>query len=817
MCGIAGIIDPRRRLGVERLREVVEAMSACLAHRGPDDRGRWVSADGLCALSHRRLTIIDTSRAGRQPMSDHTGAYLVSFNGEIYNFRELRDELARRGIRFSTRSDTEVLLEAFAEFGAGVYERIEGMYAFAVFDTRHRRLTLARDPFGQKPLYYTTQQGAVAFASELDSLRAVPWFESDIAASAVADYLAFQYIPSPATIFRDTFKVEPGAWIQVDQHGGISCGRHFEFDPNDGGVQNQAGSGIEELDDAITTAVTECLVSDVPLGTLLSSGVDSSLITAVARKVTGAPLKTFSIGFEGASESEHGDAERAAAFLGCDHTSRVLPATVLDSLPVIVSAMDEPNGDPSCLPTHLLSALARRDVKVVLSGDGGDELFGGYETYLSLHRYEHARRSAPPHQRTTGEAYVRMMGAFSIEEVTMMLGGLPTETAARLSSLVSTVDAQERSLIARLRLVDAKTYLPGSVLAKVDRMSMANSLEVRSPLLSRKIARIAARLRPEECLKNGKGKVLLRELVKRYLPGEWVDRPKRGFGLPPVWLARAGLSETLRQYLHSGRPRVCAWIDARCLERFLQRQERPYTRDALKTWRLLILEMWLQAHLSGTPALETAHLRNVHGSATQAALVLHAVWPGATTEGTGFNVQEDGTSGLAVSCSNAGPWTSIYFDRQELPTTYDTVETLTALVSPDLYSTPGTRSIHLLDGDRRSNSIAFEVHPLPDPLAPLVLTSVVPSRAMAGIGFNMQPGGDYALCVEAKNAGPGTQVLFDEKVLATQFGSPSLLSAIVSPADVNEVGVHHIHLRDGRRLSNRIAFAIVAAESDPGT
>jgi asparagine synthase (glutamine-hydrolysing) len=732
MCGIAGIFDPRRRLGPSRLGEVAAAMAAHLIHRGPDDHGTWVSDDGLCALAHRRLAIIDASVAGRQPMRDAPGRHVISFNGEIYNYRELREELSRRGRRFSTQSDTEVLIESFAEFGDAVYEKLEGMYAFAVFDSTRRHLTLARDPFGEKPLYYTSQDGAIAFASELGALHAVPWFDPDVRIEAIAGYLALQYVQSPATIYRDTFKVDPGAWLDVDEDGRLRHGRHFDFDPDGASHSDDGTVDLDELDAAVTQAVGRCLVSDFPLGTFLSSGVDSSLVTAVARRLSGAPLRTFAIGFDASQESEEEAARDTARFLDCHHTSQTLSPQALDHLPAIAAAMDEPNGDSSCLPTFLLSALARRDVKVALSGDGGDELFGGYETYgaLARGRREGAKASAGV---STGAAYVRMMMTFSREEVAQLVGGLPRETADLLASLAAIVDREDRPLISRLRLADAQSFLPGSVLAKVDRMSMRHSLEVRCPLLQRSVARLAVRLRPNDCLSETEGKVLLRRLARRYLPPRWMNRPKRGFAFPTDWPLADALLQLFADHVGS-HARLHTWVSSRTLEQFLDRQRRSARPNVSQLWRLLVLELWLQSHAQARMAPDgSGEVAIGLPSPIDDELILESLTPSGTRAGEAFNAQPDGSSALAVSCAHAGPWTTIIVDDEELQTTFGDAHLLTAIVPEAIYSRPGQHRVRLADGDRVSNTLEFSVHPSADtgPLVSVVIPCFNQGRFLA--------------------------------------------------------------------------------------
>jgi glycosyltransferase involved in cell wall biosynthesis len=371
--------------------------------------------------------------------------------------------------------------------------------------------------------------------------------------------------------------------------------------------------------------------------------------------------------------------------------------------------MDEPNGDPSCLPTYLLAADARRDVTVVVSGDGGDELFGGYETYLNLER-EH---TGAADSKTIGESYVRQMAAFPLEELTLLLGTVPVGTASRLSSLAAEVNAPGRSLISRLRTVDARTYLPGSVLAKVDRMSMASSLEVRSPLLSRRVATIAARLTPQQCINGTRGKVLLRSLAERYLPSEWMQRPKRGFGFPSGWLTQESLLPRAQRALGAADAMVGSWIEPPRLAQFMHRQTRKQTFEPLKLWRLLVLETWLQSHAPW--ALSADHRTiTVAPDASAMPLVLERMWPASTLAGTDFNVQPDGSSALAVTCRNAGPWVAIHVDGHELATTYGGHDHLTALMPPEFYASPGSHRIQLLDGGRQSNVLSFEVHPVHD-------------------------------------------------------------------------------------------------------
>jgi asparagine synthase (glutamine-hydrolysing) len=716
MCGIAGIIDPQRRLAPPELRDVVTAMAGALIHRGPDDHGVWLSDDGLCALAHRRLAIIDASADGRQPMQDRSGRFVISFNGEIYNFQQLRGELCSRGAHFMTRTDTEVLIEAFAAFGADTYEKLEGMYALAVFDRVDGSLTLARDPFGEKPLYFTTQQGAVAFASELNALHAVPWFAPDVQTEAIAEYLALQYVHGPRSVYHDTFKLEPGTWLRIARDGRATRGRHFSFDPGGGEPCGRIEDRIEELDSAIAAAVRGAMISDFPVGAFLSSGIDSSLVTAMARRVCGHAVRTFSVGFAHSSESEHVESRDIARLLQCDHVEHVLPQEVLSLLPTIAASLDEPNGDPSCLPTYLLCQRARQDVKVAISGDGGDELFGGYQTYSATIPPDDGGSAIAP-LSPAGDSFVRRMSAFSRDEIALLLGRRPTEADALLHSLAAEINCQDRPLISRLRRADARTFLPGSVLQKVDRMSMQHSLEVRSPLLNRTIARLAARLTPPEVMADGIGKVVLRKLAGRYLPAASARRAKKGFALPKDWLPPTAIDALAREYLWDSGAQIRRWIEWRTLLRFLGRQQRPETANPSQIWRLLVLELWLQSHPVARQREWEANPIPVTPVAPGTVSLLR-LQPERTFEQTAFNVQPDGSSALTVCCTNATPWTSIMMDGEELATTYGDSNTLTAIVPSVHYGRPGTRQVVLMDGEARSNAVTFEVLPHSD--APLV-------------------------------------------------------------------------------------------------
>lgn len=595
MCGIAGLIDFSQKLGPERLRAIASDMADALVHRGPDDHGVWVDPTGYCALSNRRLSIIDTSPAGHQPMLAPGGSACITFNGEIYNFGELRSTLQEKGCRFRTHTDTEVLLAAVRLYGDEVYAILDGMYAFAYFDAVARELVLTRDPFGEKPLYYMEWPGGFAFASELQALAQLPNFTGPIDDDAIGEYLTLQYVHPPRTIYRGVRKLEPGHRLRVRPNGQLSFLRHFSFTPAETEFSRprRLDELAEELEPILVESVRRRLISDVPLGALLSGGVDSSLVVAVAAKLLGAPIRTFTLGFAGSTDSEAGCARRVAERLCTDHREKELTPEALALAPLIGGALDEPNGDSSCLPTYFLSEFARQEVTVTLSGDGGDELFGGYERYLSTL----AQNSLSGTRSDASKAYFSTgLLVFSESDAMNLLGELSPATRELLSSFGSRIDDPSQPLVNAMRRLDATTYLPGAVLAKVDRMSMRHSLEVRAPLLSRDVARFAEKLDPGACISDGQGKLVLKRLAAKSLPMSWLTRKKTGFGLPLAEWDSEEFRRLAQDMLLEPGALVQTWIERARLKRFFARQEILAARSLPQIWSLIILETWLRSH-----------------------------------------------------------------------------------------------------------------------------------------------------------------------------------------------------------------------------
>jgi len=603
MCAIAGIIDRGGRLGPERLRSLAAAMARAQAHRGPDHEGVWLSPDGVCALSHRRLSVIDPSPAANQPMAAGPDGPVLTYNGELYNHAELARALAAEGASPQGRGDSAVLLAGLARHGAAFLDRIDGMYAFALYDPARRELLLARDPFGQKPLYCLDRPDLFAFASELDALTLLPGFDPAVDADRLFAYLSLQYVPAPWSIYRAAEKLPPGTALRVGLDGRRESIRHFSFQSSADAVSGRNIADLaDELDDILRRTVARMLVGDVPVGAFLSGGVDSATVLAILRRALGRDVDSFSLGFAdvtGEQASEHAEARAIAAHLGARpgerHHEHILPPDAAGLAPRIGALLDEPNGDTSCLPTWILSGFARRRVTVALSGDGGDEMFGGYGRYADCLE-EIARRDGEAGWSRGGAYYSGRILVFGDPSLTELGGAIPPGAAARLAGLRRAIDGDRRPPLNVMRDTDAANYLPGAVLAKMDRMSMRHALEVRAPLLGREVASFAASLAAADCFDagTGRGKTVLRAVGARYLPAGWLERPKRGFGLPGWGWAAEGLLGLADALLDGPDCRLAHWIPTERLAAFRLGQRRD--PNTYRLWSLIVLESWLRTH-----------------------------------------------------------------------------------------------------------------------------------------------------------------------------------------------------------------------------
>jgi asparagine synthase (glutamine-hydrolysing) len=598
MCGIAGIVRKGEKIPTADLGKFARAMADAMPYRGPDDSGVWISPDGRCALSHRRLSIIDVSSGGHQPMVSGDGQVAIAFNGEIYNFLEIRPQLESKGDRFQTQSDTEVLLAALCRWGADALSKLDAMFALGHYDAGSRELLIARDLFGEKPLYYVETEGYFAFASELHALTGLPGFDNRIDTDTIATFFSFQYVPSPRTIYQSARKLPPGCYLRLKVGQDAQIHRYFDFRTS---AVRTSGRSLDDLADELeailVTALRRRLISDVPLGAFLSGGVDSSTVAALITKKLGVRLKTFSIGFAGQPDSEHLDAAAIAQHLGTEHHEQVLQGYSLDLGRHIGTVLDEPNGDSSCLPTYLVSRHARETVTVAISGDGGDEMFGGYGRYFVTVDEDDRNRKGLLNLGwwSPGVAYLggRIL-VYRDEDIEMLFGEVPPGLAAMLGGMRQAMNNDTRPLLNVVRELDAHNYLPGAVLAKVDRMSMQHSLEVRTPFLGIDVAKFAMGLASDDCYQDGSGKLVLKRVATRYLPAEWMARPKRGFGLPPHVWNKDHILPMVRPLVLSPDSRLAAWIDRDRLAAFISHQDKEFASYAC--WGMFILETWLRTH-----------------------------------------------------------------------------------------------------------------------------------------------------------------------------------------------------------------------------
>ena len=623
MCGICGVfgldggLDPA-------VREAIRPMTRTLEHRGPDGEGYF--ADRWAALGHRRLAIIDRE-GGAQPMTNEDRSCWVIFNGEIYNHRSLRHQLVARGHRFCSTSDTEVIVHAYEEYGTGCVERLEGAFAFGVYDMRRRELLLGRDRLGKKPLFWALLDGTVHFASEIKALQASPAWIGDIDPAALECYLSLGYVVAPRTIYRHVHKLEPGHWLRVAD-GRVAIRRFWdveEFDTHTGD-----GAGLtRELEGVIRSAVHDRLESEVPLGAFLSGGIDSGLVVSFMSEALGDRVQTTTVGFSDAAHNELQSAAVTARAFHTRHDETVLEPRLTDILDPIVRAFDEPFADSSAIPTYYLSAIARRHVTVALSGDGGDEAFAGYDFRYLPHALEsHARplvalagagRAASwlgrhwprsPRMpralragtllenvaRDAATAYYVDLCCLKPADMHRLLGRDPAHDL-RDDSTYEIVTAPYRrcgspSPVQRAEYADLKIYLPNDVLVKVDRMSMQHGLEVRCPLLDHRVVELAFSIPARHKFSMREAKPLLRRLARRRLPAPLLSLPKHGFSAPiGRWIARTHAAEFHADVLGSGST-VGTLLDLDRVGRMFRDHRSGAADHSYGLWAVWMLERW---------------------------------------------------------------------------------------------------------------------------------------------------------------------------------------------------------------------------------
>jgi asparagine synthase (glutamine-hydrolysing) len=635
MCGIAGLIE-RSGASASVLEDHARAMASALAHRGPDGAGVWSDAEAGVALSHRRLAIIDLTATGAQPMISADRRWVISYNGEIYNAREIAREPELAGVNFRGTSDTEVILESVARRGLDrTLDDLNGMYAIALWDRLTRTLHLVRDRIGIKPLFYSAQKSSVCFASELKGLMAAGAIRRDIDAGSVASFLRFGYVPAPWSIFKEVVKVMPGELVSFGPDGQVRRRYYWSLSQvaSDGSRNRLDLSDDEaeaELARLLSDAVLRQMISDVPLGAFLSGGIDSSTVVALMMAAARGPVRTFSIGFPDFGYDESLHAAAVARHLGTEHTElKIGGDDALAVVPRLPDIYDEPFADSSQIPTYLVSRLTRQHVTVALSGDGGDELFAGYNRYIfaerlwgSLSRFPLGlRRAAAAALNAVPGALVdrvsqiiprRMRPPLPSDKLKKLAGILPSDAEGIYLRLVSQCPDPAAlmrggsehppfpeyralpavdGLLERMQLIDTATYLPDDILQKVDRASMAVSLEARPPFLDHRVVEFAWRLPRRFRIRGGETKWLLRRVLDRYVPRALVDRPKMGFGVPLADWLRGPLRDWAEDLLEPSRLGG-GQLDVAAVHRLWSEHLDQRRNWSYALWTLLMFEAW---------------------------------------------------------------------------------------------------------------------------------------------------------------------------------------------------------------------------------
>ena len=622
MCGIAGIVaSPGGALPDET---IGRAMTDAITHRGPDDDG--IYRDDQAMLGVRRLSIIDLA-GGHQPVRNEDGSVQAICNGEIYNYLALRGELEARGHRFTTRSDSEVIVHAYEEWGDDAFAHLDGMFGIALWDRRARSLVLARDRFGEKPLFYSLQSGETGlrllFASELKALLVVPGFKREVAPEAVRSYLCFGYVPMPRSIFRNVQKLPPGHSLRFFD-GRLELRRYhrLELEPKH---QIDEREAEEQLASLLDEAVKTRLVSDVPFGAFLSGGLDSSVVVALMARHQQVPVQTFSLGFRESHYNELSDARRVASHLETEHHELIVKPNAVELLEQLVWYLDEPFADSSAVPTYLVAKLARRQVKMVLTGDGGDEAFAGYGRYLRFLALERAGSFRPAAAAATklagrwlpgagGYRLQRIAERLRLEFPESYLSGVALTRAdiadrilgdavradgaghygglAEVARAFSSLPPLDRCIS-----IDFASYLPDDILVKLDRMTMANSLEGRAPFLSHRLVEFAVRLPHALRVRDGRGKHLLRRVAARWLPPDVLNKPKQGFAIPLGQWFRGPLAALAGDLFASRAFRDRGLLQPEAARRYLDAHLRRDADHGELLWSMVSLELWARRYL----------------------------------------------------------------------------------------------------------------------------------------------------------------------------------------------------------------------------
>jgi len=619
MCGICGIVNFDEADAVDR--SLIQRMTDSLAHRGPDDAGYFF--DGRAAMGHRRLSIIDLS-GGSQPIYNEDHSAAIVFNGEIYNYQDLAGDLKSSGHVFRTRSDTETILHAYEEYGQDCVTKLRGMFAFAIWDRNARRLFVARDRLGIKPIYYYQSSRFLAFASEIKSLLEIPGIPREVDSEALDLYTSLRYVPGPRTMFRNIYRLQPGHTLVADERG-VHTAKYWDIEYSESG-ENPARQ-LQRFEELLEESVRLRLIAEVPLGVFLSGGLDSSAVLAAMTKIAGEErVKTFSVGYEAtnaredaANEFEY--ARLAANHFGSDHHEyRLSPQTLQDFVPDLVWYLDEPLADPSCIPLYFISKLARQQITVVLSGEGADEILAGYGIYgrmLALEKMSPigglAGRFAHLAPSEKLRHYASLCGVALEERYRGVSRGMAPEIRSELMG--RPVQNSEAAIFApyfqatagttplnRMLYADAKVWLPDDLLIKADKMTMANGLELRVPFLDHKLVEFAATLPETAKIHKGRGKALLRQAMRGVLPDAIIDRPKKGFPIPiGPWLS-GPLSSFTRDHLLATDSACGSFFDRAALTRIVEDHEHKRADRSQELWTLLVFEFWQRHFIKNSSA-----------------------------------------------------------------------------------------------------------------------------------------------------------------------------------------------------------------------
>ena len=633
MCRIVGFWDFNYK-GEYKVQEIIESMRDALVHGGPDDAGVYIDPSCCIALGHRRLSILDLSPSGRQPMEFDD--LVITYNGEIYNFRDIRKELEAYGYKFSSNTDTEVVVKSFHRWGVSALCKFRGMFAFAIWDKKRERLILCRDRVGVKPIYYYYRDGLFMFASELKAFHEHPKFKRELEDKALALFLKYGYIPTPLSIFKNTHKLEPGHFLILENNGTIKKEPYWRvedfflkgYKEREQWLKRSEEDLTQELEDLLTESFKLRLISDVPVGMFLSGGIDSSTVCAILSKET-TKLKTFTIGFHEVYYNEAPFAKRIAEYLGTDHTELYCtPREAFEIIPKLPEIYDEPFGDPSSIPTYLVSRLASSKVKVSLSADGGDEQFCGYTRYLVVNRINESIFAKPPFRQALLGILDLLSPELAFKIYNVFKPFLPKyknfkdkyrkfKYFLKADNLVERYDiaisyfleedlrclgighhklnikyTNSTDSCSYLMLRDMQTYLPDDILVKVDRATMSVGLEGREPLLDHKLVEWTSTLPYEFKYRNGKTKYLLRKVLYKYIPPELIDRPKKGFEVPIYEWFKSDLKELYMEYLSDKKIKEGGIFNPLKVKKLLQDFLMDRGVNHYKLWLLFIFEQW---------------------------------------------------------------------------------------------------------------------------------------------------------------------------------------------------------------------------------